>query len=1208
MKKIINVLIVVILLLNLVPVTVFAEEASLKTYVQNGYTIDYNIVNSWGNSQNITVTITNTGTAAIDNWMLEYNFKGNIVGIWNAITVTDNSGSEYVKNAGYNAVIEPEGSAIFGYTLENAAGFPDSIAMCQVESEKENGYSVELKVIDEWDDNFNGEIIITNTIDEPIECWKLSFDSNFTIVEITDSWAASIIYANEGNYTLKGTYTNIIYGNSSVSIGFIGKKSGTPQIIDFSLTEVSKIDNFSNSGNESDLINIGQIYFKEIQSEEDIKYDGDGIYYVRDQLLLTANDNIAFDDIESLALSLNAEIVGYIELTNDYQIEFNSEMTTDNLYRLIEELSTNQLVEYISLNTVIEIDEDYMPQDYDWWNGKNPPNVDWGIKAIKADKAWNYFDESKEENENRSTVKMGLIDNIFKQHNDLEYKYIWNNPNSVSNDPFHGTHVAGIMAAKFNNKTDSTVVGNVKNIAGICPENELYAVSISNKASVFEYKYSLALLIGNNLRVINISQNSGHEECYGASNNKSRAERYIKTNAEIIDNFLKKLINKNYDFLIVTSAGNVNGMHFSPVAGGFEENKLGAVVADNAEALYNSFFNFINSKVQDRIICVGSIEHKYVNDNVEYYFDSETCIGNRVDVVAPGVGIYSTIPDNKYETMTGTSMAAPHVSGIAGMMYSVNPNLTAKQVKKIIVSTASQKIKTTDGKYSYGLVNAKAAVDKVLGVDNDIYEEKTNGIILGKVVEKVNNNDKDLKDVNIIVYENIGSEIRKAEGIDDEKTNEKGEYEIVLPAGSYVLEFTKDGYVAHREMITVIDNLVNKRDDIKLAKGVGIPIKDQKSNIFISNVDVETKALMYGETKKYVTDESGEFVFDSFNDEYTITLTKTGYNDKTINVIVEDGLLYDKNGIPIKEIFLDPIKVIINGKVEKYDKKNNAIAPYENFKVSIYQKPQSEKDDSNLKAYKFTDSEGNYEVFLESVGDYIIFFTEEKQYEFSVSTSGAFTINEIIECEIEKDNNSNSGNNGNSDSGNEDWFEIGDDEIGDGGFSFNLDGDGGTSYTGDAFSGDLSSGIWLKTTNGIDNYYVRIYTTSDSGEFKSTFGAPGWGLYTSTYHNWAHELKMATYRSDGTLIYDTRLDYFYDKVYIGLYDSVPLMKIDSITSAKVDYNGITYNMYTDGYYKEVTNFIGSLGVRKEKWEKNVTRNISFYNNAKCVGVSSQSPF
>lgn len=75
-----------------------------------------------------------------------------------------------------------------------------------------------------------------------------------------------------------------------------------------------------------------------------------------------------------------------------------------------------------------------------------------------------------------------------------------------------------------------------------------------------------------------------------------------------------------------------------------------------------------------------------------------------------------------------------------------------------------------------------------------------------------------------------------------------------------------------------------------------------------------------------------------------------------------------------------------------------------------------------------------------------------------------------------------------------------------------------------------------------------------------------------------------------------------------MYGSTPLMQIDAITSATISSTGITYNMHTDGYYKAFSNFIGSTGVREENWEEDVPKTVTFYNNSKCTGASSQKPF
>ena len=99
----------------------------------------------------------------------------------------------------------------------------------------------------------------------------------------------------------------------------------------------------------------------------------------------------------------------------------------------------------------------------------------------------------------------------------------------------------------------------------------------------------------------------------------------------------------------------------------------------------------------------------------------DSCEGERVDVVAPGENIYSTAFSNRYICKSGTSMATPHVSGTAGLLYSVNPNLSAEQVKQIIVNTSGGEGRefTDRSGGSYGIINAKVAVEMALNTEGE---------------------------------------------------------------------------------------------------------------------------------------------------------------------------------------------------------------------------------------------------------------------------------------------------------------------------------------------------------------------------------------------------------------------------------------------------------------------------------------------------------
>ena len=673
--------------MSMIPFTASAATGDTRTYVYDDYEITYNVTNTWGNTESVRVSITNTGDETIENWMLSYNdFNGKIENIWDADVETTALGYSYIRNSGYNANISPNKTITFGYNLEEPTGVPDVLVMTQDRLEKAiSAFDATLNVINEWSSTFQGEIVVTNNTDQPIEWWELTFDSNFTITEVTTSWAASVIDNGDCNYTFKGTYTGIIAPNSSVSLGFQAIKNGTPEISDIHLNDV--IYNGIEANNEYNLEDIGKAYFKDIESINDIATDQNGMQYVKNQFLVTAYNDVPYATMEALGDTYDADIVGYIELTNDYQFEITYDVAAEDIYDIVAELSSNSNVEFASINPVIESDFDFAPND-PWninetidWSVTNPAGSNWGVEAIDALGAWEYKEQMSE-------VNIGIIDSMFDiGHDDLCFYNTWNNPKSLSSD--HGTHVAGTIAATFDNNNG---------ISGIVPYNRLYAVSRSGVVqnntlimnTAMEWKYMIALLVGNGVKVINSSQN---DKRFGSSN--------IAHCATVLENFLQKLIDLGYDFVLVSSAGN--------------QSEYGNPFSANANSVINAIQN---STVKNRIIVVGAVG---INGNAEYYRSSSSCEGSRVDVAAPGVNIYSTGRNNQCLYMSGTSMATPHVTGLAGLIYSVNPRLSAEQVKQIIVDTSGGEGRTVTDQLNatYGIINAKAAVECALETEGE---------------------------------------------------------------------------------------------------------------------------------------------------------------------------------------------------------------------------------------------------------------------------------------------------------------------------------------------------------------------------------------------------------------------------------------------------------------------------------------------------------
>ena len=90
---------------------------------------------------------------------------------------------------------------------------------------------------------------------------------------------------------------------------------------------------------------------------------------------------------------------------------------------------------------------------------------------------------------------------------------------------------------------------------------------------------------------------------------------------------------------------------------------------------------------------------------------SFSCYGKTtVDVAAPGSAIYSTVPNNKYASLSGTSMATPHVSGLAALIWMHRPQLTMPQVKRILLESATRVDALHNSSLTEGRINARRAL------------------------------------------------------------------------------------------------------------------------------------------------------------------------------------------------------------------------------------------------------------------------------------------------------------------------------------------------------------------------------------------------------------------------------------------------------------------------------------------------------------------
>lgn len=427
-------------------------------------------------------------------------------------------------------------------------------------------------------------------------------------------------------------------------------------------------------------------------------------------------------------------------------------------------------------NDAISGSSAYYPNDKKWddWSGNSGNN--WNMKAINAPGAWVYRDQMQPVNVG---VMDGIFNPYHEDLKDVfqemplgnvaemgEKRY--NGGGKWTPEEAHATHVSGIIGADFNNR---------KGICGVALNAKLYGADMHSK-SLTKYseegewyrddsyflKIALTYLVAfEHCHVINFSQGLSDNILYSASHGDEYARGEIKSVNIDLSDFLKQLKDKTrVEFIICEAAGNGQNKNFfkkddddkedvrylaysdylkymqgdTSEAETFQRYR-GKITKDICEskgidAQYNIFGGIMDSEIQNMIIVVGAVQNagkhsswgkcKHTGYEVTAYSNR----GSRVDVLAPGgekvldgipdASIYSTVPyGNGYDGLVGTSMACPHVAGVAAMIFGIDPSFTAKEVKDIIINTST-------GSYGgggfrsnrCGLLNAKLAVEKAI--------------------------------------------------------------------------------------------------------------------------------------------------------------------------------------------------------------------------------------------------------------------------------------------------------------------------------------------------------------------------------------------------------------------------------------------------------------------------------------------------------------
>jgi len=377
-----------------------------------------------------------------------------------------------------------------------------------------------------------------------------------------------------------------------------------------------------------------------------------GINKVHDESFFGNFPKKTIKDLTAITVGIKDALIEDEEFRQILQIQI-PENSKENVLNVIRQLE--------KIEGIVYAGHDYLWHFDQWGITPNDPNFkfQWSLPKIQVPEAWVFSGSNY--------VRVGIIDTGISYHPDLSanlvagWDFVSGNSFTAYNDTVgHGTHVAGIVGA---------VINNGVGIAGINWNTRLVPLKTDFVSPTGPITFSSTILAAVN---------------YAKNNNIPILNASL---GDLTNDFALKTAIETYSGLFVCTAGNNN------------------TNIDNFPHYPGSWGG--NNSTYRNIITVGATnayDARWLYSNYG---------SNAVDLFAPGEEIISTFVDGngvfKYESLSGTSMAAPHVTGVAALLMSQS-GLSAREIKKIILDNVD-KVSSLNGYcVTGGRLNAFKAV------------------------------------------------------------------------------------------------------------------------------------------------------------------------------------------------------------------------------------------------------------------------------------------------------------------------------------------------------------------------------------------------------------------------------------------------------------------------------------------------------------------